>query len=432
MANHNAKHEQTRLENILDFCVDLSRRMVVSGANLERVSLAVDRICHAYGLHDVSLYLLSSYISLSARDETGKYATRQGSIPPSSIHLEQLKKLNRLSFAVAEQTPGAGRLKKMLSEATAVKGYPDWLVLLAQIAAMCCLCLIFGGRVPDLPPVAIVTVLMHYLMRILEKPGLDKVVINAVTMGLAAAAAILLGRIGIGRNTAVILITLSMLVIPGIPLVNAVRNLLCGNEMNGILQVAKVTVETMALAFGLYGAIWALGMQVETGAVVVATLTHPVLLVALSFLASVSFGLVFRIQPRDLWLAGLGGALTRIVLLTLTPLTSYRLLYVGLSALFAALYGEVLASRRKDPSTYFVYPSIVPLIPGDLFYYTLVGLYFEDRAMMEGSAFQCFQALLGMSIGFVMSYVIAHYIRKGRHLRLVRGIHPSEVSSDSN
>ena len=46
--------------------------------------------------------------------------------------------------------------------------------------------------------------------------------------------------------------------------------------------------------------------------------------------------------------------------------------------------------------------------------------------------FQCFQALLGMSIGFVLSYVIAHYIRKGRHLRLVRGIHPSEVSSDSN
>lgn len=72
MANHNAKHEQTRLENILDFCVDLSRRMVVSGANLERVSLAVDRICHAYGLHDVSLYLLSSYISLSARSHPGR------------------------------------------------------------------------------------------------------------------------------------------------------------------------------------------------------------------------------------------------------------------------------------------------------------------------------------------------------------------------
>ena len=34
-------------ELVLEFCVELSRRMIVSGANLERVQLAVDRICHA-------------------------------------------------------------------------------------------------------------------------------------------------------------------------------------------------------------------------------------------------------------------------------------------------------------------------------------------------------------------------------------------------
>ena len=169
-------------------------------------------------------------------------------------------------------------------------------------------------------------------------------------------------------------------------------------------------------------AIWLLGMQVEPDQAVVATLTAPVLLVILSFLASVSFGVVFKIPPKDLWLAGLGGALTRIVLLTLTPMTSYRLLYVGLSALFAALYGELLATLRRDPSTYFVYPSIVPLIPGDLFYYTLAGLYFEDRAMMEGSAFQCLQALLGMSIGFVLSFMIAHYVRKWQSRRLPNAV----------
>jgi uncharacterized membrane protein YjjB (DUF3815 family) len=118
-------------------------------------------------------------------------------------------------------------------------------------------------------------------------------------------------------------------------------------------------------------------------------------------------------------------------MLLMFPVAS-RLASVTVSALAASFYTEALATIHKKPSTYYIYPTIIPLIPGDLFYYTLVGLYFEDRAMMEGSAFQCFQALLGMSIGFVLSYVIAHYIRRGRHLRLVRGILPSEVSSDSN
>ena len=40
-----AANSRRPIEDILDFCVELSRRMIISGANLERVSLAVERIC---------------------------------------------------------------------------------------------------------------------------------------------------------------------------------------------------------------------------------------------------------------------------------------------------------------------------------------------------------------------------------------------------
>ena len=57
--------------------------------------------------------------------------------------------------------------------------------------------------------------------------------------------------------------------------------------------------------------------------------------------------------------------------------------------------------------------------------------------MMEGSAFQCLQALLGMSIGFVLSYVIAHYVRKARHNKLLQMLRrqteePEDSVSDDN
>ena len=41
------------------------------------------------------------------------------------------------------------------------------------------------------------------------------------------------------------------MIIPGIPLVNAVRNLFCGNEMNGILQLMSVLLASLCLALGL-------------------------------------------------------------------------------------------------------------------------------------------------------------------------------------
>ena len=84
------------------------------------------------------------------------------------------------------------------------------------------------------------------------------------------------------------------------------------------------------------------------------------------------------------------------------------------AALVAGLYGETMATKRHDPSTYFIYPSIVPLIPGDLFYYTLVGVYLGDSQMFSSNAVNCLLTLLGMSIGFVLSSIVAHYIRRMR------------------
>ncbi len=412
------KRRQSHLEEVLEFCVHLSRSMIVSGANLERVQLAVARICSAYGLHDVSLFLMSSRVSLAARDEQDRYASRECTIPPSGIHLQRLKQLNRLSYSVTQKKPAPERLKTLLREAEETKEYPDWAILLARMGAMACLCLLFGGGAREVAAVALVTAALHYLMNLMARPGLDQVVINAATMFIATAAAVGLMAAGVSRNGPVILITVSMLMIPGIPLVNAVRNLLCGNEMNGIFQLLKAVIETAALAMGIYLALWVFGLRDGLSDAVVTGATNPALLLVLSFGASVCFGIVFRIPLRDICLAAVGSVLTRTALLTLPGLISTRLICVTLAALAAALYAEALATWRRDPSTYFVYPAIVPLIPGDLFYYALVGLYRGDRAMLETNGIECLLTLLGMSIGFVLSSIIAHYIRKMRHMRL--------------
>ena len=88
--------------------------------------------------------------------------------------------------------------------------------------------------------------------------------------------------------------------------------MLCGNELSGGMQTMRVTVETMALATGIF-----LSMVMFSSADLlnnpVGTVTNPFILILLAFGTSFFLGVVFRILPRDLWLAGLGGAITRIV-----------------------------------------------------------------------------------------------------------------------
>ena len=406
-----AAHSQRPIEDVLDFCVELSRRMISCGANIERVSLAVERICKTYRLTDTSLFLLSTNVILSARDSSGFYASRQLTIPPAVIDLTKLNSLNRLCYTVVSAKPSPQKLKALLDKASDTKDYSDRIVLLAQVAALSCLCLIFGGWIREIICVAVITVMMHYLLILLAIPGIDRILTSAFIMWFATTAVFFLSWLGIPDREPIVIQTLVMLVLPGIPLVNAMRNLLCGNEMNGILQTAKVTVETMSLALGIFLSFHMFGSPEQLDKPFVSVITSPLLLILLSFAASACFGAVFQIGKKDLWLAGLGGALTRIVLLVFTPILP-RLIYMTVSAFAASLYAEFLATLQKKPSTYYVYPAIIPLIPGDLFFFTLLGIYIENKEMVMENGYNCVFSLASMSFGFVLSFVAAHYIRK--------------------
>lgn len=134
-------------------------------------------------------------------------------------------------------------------------------------------------------------------------------------------------------------------------------------------------------------------------------------LILFSFTASCGFGIVFHIKKEYLLFAGLGGALTRCCYLFLMWIIDERFIYTLLAAMFAALYAEIMALELKTPSTVFLYPTIIPLIPGVLIYNTAVNFFLHDHAAMLQNAKDCALALTGMSIGFVLISTFTYYRR---------------------
>ncbi len=134
-------------------------------------------------------------------------------------------------------------------------------------------------------------------------------------------------------------------------------------------------------------------------------------LVVLSVIASVGFAIVFQIDKKDLILAGIGGGLTRIFYLIFMSFIPSRIIYVALTAIVAALYSEIVSGIKHVPATYFVYPTIVPLIPGDLFYYMCVGLITKDMLVFRSNAEECLLSLVGLSVGFVICSFVTNFMR---------------------
>lgn len=133
-----------------------------------------------------------------------------------------------------------------------------------------------------------------------------------------------------------------------------------------------------------------------------------------SFTCSAGFGIVFGIRPKELGYAGLAGVAARIAVMLCQTVTDNRLLYTLAGALLGALYAELLGRSKKTVVTKFLYPAMVPMIPGDLLYYTIVCIVNADGAggLLYGT--ELVQALLGIALGCMLAPMFLHskkYIR---------------------
>jgi uncharacterized membrane protein YjjP (DUF1212 family) len=248
-----------KIDYVLDFAVHLGREMLECGANLERVNLTMEIICKTYQLREVTIFALSSYLSVSAKELGGETCIRQTSIPVNGLHLEKLKKLNNLSYKVQSEKPAPEKLEDMLFETLMTPTYPTYINLIGYLIAMMSLCRIFGGTITDILIASINTVIIFFISNIFIREKLNRIITNIVTMFICGCIAIFFTSINFSQNVSVIIITNAFYLIPGIPMVNAVRNIICGNEMNGILELLKVFLEVGTIVAGLYIAFFCFG-----------------------------------------------------------------------------------------------------------------------------------------------------------------------------
>ena len=120
-----------------------------------------------------------------------------------------------------------------------------------------------------------------------------------------------------------------------------------------------------------------------------------------SLVASVAFAVVFRTGPRHLPFAGIGGLVTYALYYLVAYFNPGVFLAAFLSTMFAALFSECCARWRHAPAAVFLFPSIIPTVPGGGLYYTMRYLLSGEKEMMLYYLSQTMKVALGIAGGIV-------------------------------
>lgn len=251
--------ESERMELLLNYLTKLGRGLLANGATVERAQLAIEKNAQAYHLKGKSCLVMNNYVSVCFHDNEGHTYMKQLSFQGDDINLEKLRLLNDVSYKVCREHPDERELAHLLHETKKEKDLPDLVVAIFQTLAITCICGILGGSVRDMTGTSLVAFAMFWIFHFLDKLRTDAIINNTIGMFAATILAYVVTRAGIAEHVNWVIISESLLMIPGIPLVNAFRNLICGNEMNGMVQMLRVVLQSTFLALGTYAAVLLMG-----------------------------------------------------------------------------------------------------------------------------------------------------------------------------
>lgn len=146
---------------------------------------------------------------------------------------------------------------------------------------------------------------------------------------------------------------------------------------------------------------------------------NPVLHVILGGLGTLGYNILFHLRGKKLVLSTLGGLLSWAVFLLLEPLHSGEAVRYLVSAAVITVYGEVLARVVKTPTTTFLVPAIIPLIPGSALYYTMNYALNKEWSAFLHQAFYTVQLAFSLAAGIITVTTVVRMMTALR-LRLLK------------
>ena len=126
-----------------------------------------------------------------------------------------------------------------------------------------------------------------------------------------------------------------------------------------------------------------------------------VIQVIMGGLGTLGFNILFNIRGKKLVLATLGGVISWTVFLLIEPILPGEAARYFVSAAVITIYGEILARVTKTPTTTYLVPSIVPLIPGSSLYYTMNYALNRQWDAFSQRAFYTIQLALALAVGII-------------------------------
>jgi len=361
----------TTTEEAAHLSLEVGRLLLANGADTAHAREAVERFARGIGYE---VHLLITYetllLTLIAGDE---FRTKVGShVPATSVNMTAMESLNRVVDEASSGLLDAVTADSQLRALEQVKPmYPWWLVAASLGLTGASLSKLFGGDWPVFATVYIASTVGTALRLQLGRWRVHLLIISFLTALVSGIIGGVGMRLHLGAIPALCLIAPGMILVPGVPLINSIRDAISNNMALSLARLSFSILVVVAIALGLFAA------TVVTGVGIPVSDSSPLLPIpedaVFSALTTIGYVFLFNVTARVAWACVLCGVCCHAL--------RTALMHLGLDIISGTLIGSMVAGVLAHlfsvafwtaPTT-FAFPSAVALVPGSYAFRAVIG-----------------------------------------------------------
>ncbi len=424
-------HESGLLGRKLDLLLRTGKLLMQSLADSNRIDRNMRRIAVYMGIPADKFHMHINYTTLMVNISEGSQSiTKLQKCPTHSVNMMVLSEISKLSWRAIEKNYSLDEYEAELDKIENAKHhYPRWLTVIGIGLACAGFCKLFGCDWPAAFITMIASSCAVFARQEMHKRHFNMYMTVAISAFIAVLIAVLGTFLHISATPNHPIFACVLFLIPGVPLINCVDDMLDGFTIVGVTRAVIASITIGAISFGMAFALKALNFE-NYPATLVPQGEWVVIAIAAA-VAATGFAILFNVPVHTLAVCAIGGA----VAVTTRNILMYKFGWSLPMSSFCGsfLFGTItlyLVHKLHVPAHVISIPPVIPMIPGVLMYKAMSGILDINATDAVHQISMLLQTLdsgvkagitiLGISLGVAIPNVIGRrYFSTSKQKRLM-------------
>lgn len=358
-----------RLKEATMFLAEYATTLMAVGAQTSRIQINTMRIAIALGYH-LNILIFPKTVSITLQDQERNHSyTYVGNTPAMPLNFRVNMELSELSWQAHDDRLDIDEMRRRMNRITGRKKENPWPVLILVAFANACFCRLFDGNTISMAIVWTATFIGFYIRQILTRRGMNVLAVFTICSFVST----MIGATDYcwlhGGTEDITLGTSMLYLVPGVPLINGVMDIIDHHALNGIARLANAMLLIICIATGLSMTL----IITNADPLIYTKVIRPDVLQAavidglFAAIAGLGFAIISNPPRRALVICALLACIGHGIRYFLMHHSSVMMDQASASTIAGLVIGMlsiVFARRIHCPAECFAFPSLLPMVPG--------------------------------------------------------------------